>query len=202
MGTPPKETVTNNELIRANEKLDKLVEKIEQGFLAIQRVEAEKVPVMTNAYTVLVNIQAATGSPFANQPKMFLPKNANRREVSIMNLGPSTLMFHKEWFDPVAIEQQFSDPANPSPVPPVANQVVKIGYLPANSAVTWSSTSPLWMFNISTTQGALIAMYETVFTNQDIDKSLMPPGVDGMIGQGYDLMMDDMGDNHLVKGLR
>jgi hypothetical protein len=145
-----------------------------------QQKEADKAPHNVRTYTV--NVVCPTAPPTAWQ---MLPRNGARKDVGLINTGPSDLLFCNKQFDPGSILQQISDPQSPDIVLPAPLQMVEIGILASGSTVTLTSTNPVWVYNTKAAGnlGALISILEDVFSVPN--RLPTEPGSDGRTFQGY-----------------
>jgi hypothetical protein len=191
----PVEIELNDQLARFNTHADRLIKIIERYQIAQQINEATKVPTRQRFYTV--NVDAITAPPTVVQ---VLRRDPLRKEVSFINDGPSTCLINNQWFDPTSIQQQFSDPTNPSTVPPVANQIIQIGYLAVGGTLTFQGQEGIWVFNNSPSSGALLSIIETIYSSPAKDAT-PTPGLDGALMGGY-TVVNDGESQRLVKGLR
>lgn len=146
-----------------------------------QQKEAQKAPHNSRAYTINV-VCPTLPLPLAMQ---MLPRNDARKDVGLTNLGGSDLLFSEIQFDPSSILQLLNDPSTPDTVIPAPMQVIRIGLLKSGAAVTLTNAAPVWVYNLSVTNGvgALVSILEDVFSVPNRLPS--PPGTDGMAFQNY-----------------
>ena len=192
------EIIINDNLERNNRMLNRLTTLIDTLFLQIQEAESEKTPAKLRPYTI--NLSAPqTPNP---QVVQIMPRNAARDSLSIYNVGPGSLIWSNTWFDPTSMLQQFSDPAHPNTITPLANQLIEIGYLPSGGSVSINSTEAIMAYNVGGV--ALLTITESSYLKSGNFKgyTFPPPGVDGALGAGYDTVSDVDSNPILVKGIR
>jgi hypothetical protein len=103
-------------------------------------------------------------SPTALQ---IVPGNPARYKVGIANSGPSNILYSTNWFDPISVLRNFSDPLDPDTVTPGYNQAIEMGFLLAGMAVEVNSIRSIWAYSLGSqagsNQNAILSIQDSLY---------------------------------------
>jgi hypothetical protein len=129
-----------------------------------QIAQATETAGQANAYTMNL-LNPVSPTPVA---LMIIPRNDRRKELILINNGPSDILYDMSTFDPLSIMGQISDAADPSvnfSAPP--NSMINVGFLKSGQQLLYKASPAIWAYALGATQGsptgATLSMLETVY---------------------------------------